>query len=95
MEAGNKMSSEGPVNTLDGKPMTPKSIAAALNDAKNHVKHSAAPASYDVRAEACSMLWRASSNYEGLRQAGAPLPVDHELMDRLDDECMELVLKAR
>lgn len=95
MDAWNEMISERPVATIDGKPMTAKSIADDLNSAKNHVKHSVAPATYDARVEACWMLWRAFSNYDGLRQAGMPVLVDDDLMDRLHDEVIEILLAGR
>jgi hypothetical protein len=95
MDVWDEMVSVLAVETIDGKPMSPKSIADGLNGARNHVKHSIAPATYDTRVEACWMLWRALSNYDGLRRNGAPHPGDSELMDRMHDECIEILLRER
>ena len=92
MDAWNTMTSERPVETVDGKPMSPKSIAAGLNSAKNHVKHSNVPGNYDARTEACWMMWRALSNHDALRQADPRVPADTDWMDRLHDECVEILL---
>jgi hypothetical protein len=93
MDAWDKVVSERPARTIDGARMSLKSIADDLNSARNHVKHSTAPATYDVRVEACWMLWRAFSNYDRLRQTGASLSIVSELTDRLHDECIEILLK--
>jgi hypothetical protein len=92
MDAWDKVVSKGPVSTIDGARMSLKSIAADLNSARNHVKHSTAPPTYDVRVEACWMLWRAFSNYDHLRQTSASLSIDGELTGRLRDECIDILL---
>jgi hypothetical protein len=60
--------------------LTPAIIAEFINRAKNHVKHSIQPVSFDVRTEACAMLARAALNYSHLLRTGFPLPEPSELL---------------
>ena len=94
MEAWNKLAKEG-FQTIDGEPISARSIAAFMNSAKNHVKHSIVPGTYDAHAEARDMLWRALSNYSGLLDKGATRPAASELMERLYDECFELIVNTK
>jgi hypothetical protein len=92
MDAWSELTSERSVQTTDGKPMSPTSIATFLNSARNHVKHSILPATYDAQTEARDMLWRALSNYGGLQENEAPRPPTSDLMERLQDECIEVLI---
>jgi hypothetical protein len=92
MDAWHELTSERSVQTTDGRPMSPKSIATFVNGARNHVKHSILPATYDAQTEARDMLWRALSNYGGLQETEAPLTPTSDLMERLQDECIEALI---
>ena len=39
-----------------------------------------------------TMLWRASLNYGGLQEEDAPLPASSDLMQRLHDECVQILI---
>jgi hypothetical protein len=93
MEAWNKLASEKCIETTDDERISPKSIATFFNNAKNHVKHSIVPATYDAQVAARDMLWRALWNYDGLQENQAQPPAASDLMERLYRECVQIVIE--
>ena len=72
MDAWKALVEEDP-GVAERSTMTRATIAEFINHAKNHVKHSIQPASFDARTESRAILARAALNYSHLLRAGASL----------------------
>jgi hypothetical protein len=87
MEAWHEMVTAEP-SIKERASVSPKEIADIMNGPRNHVKHSALPATYGARAEALQMLFRALNNYQLLLDSGAEWR-SPPLLDRLEAELIE------